>query len=176
MSRASRQQAANLRLRQAATAGQVQAAAGAKGQQSLSDLGTAMDERTARLGESAAAEFKTARALAAVGPVPNGPAGRVEWQDRGSRIAACRELYGWTRDSAPAGPEPAEDSPEKRAAWHAARGAMSGTGAGNREREDLDGAVQAGRAQWARATECGRPHSGRGMTEHGARLDREGGR
>ena len=63
MSRDSRQQAAqraagdrlaNMRLRQAGIAGQGQAAGGVKGQQSLSDLATAMDERKARLGEFAA--------------------------------------------------------------------------------------------------------------------------
>ena len=74
-----------------------------------------MDDRKYRIGEFAA-EHSLAWAIAALGPVPGDPLDRLDWQTRAAHIGAYRELYGWNRDTEPAGPEPAGDSPEKRAA------------------------------------------------------------
>ena len=85
-----------------------------------------MDERKDRLGEFAA-ETSPEWAVAALGSVPADPLDRLEWQQRASQIGAYRELYGWDHETEPCGPEPDGDSPEKRAAWHAAYGAMTRT-------------------------------------------------
>jgi hypothetical protein len=45
-------------------------------------------------------------------------------------LGAYRELYGYQHPTEPIGPEPAGDSPEKRAAWHAALAALGPGGPG----------------------------------------------
>lgn len=99
---------------------------GGERQDYLEQIAAAMDERKERLGEFAA-ESAPAWAVAALGPVPSDPLDRLEWQQRASQIAAYREMYGFDHDTEPCGPEPDGDSPEKRAAWHAAYGAMTRT-------------------------------------------------
>jgi hypothetical protein len=56
--------------------------------------------------------------------VPADPQQRAGWQQRASRVAAYRELYGYDHPCDPIGPEPAADSPEQRAAWHAGLAAL----------------------------------------------------
>lgn len=92
----------------------------------LGEIAGAMDARKERIGEFAA-EHAPGWATAALGPVPADPLDRLDWEHRASQVGAYRELYGWTHDTEPVGPEPAGDSPEKRAAWHAAYGAMNHT-------------------------------------------------
>jgi hypothetical protein len=48
------------------------------------------------------------------------------WSGRSGRPTspAYRELFGYDHPTEPIGPEPSGDSPEKRAAWHAAFGAL----------------------------------------------------
>jgi len=92
----------------------------------LCDLAAAMDNRRQRIGEHAA-ETVPDWAIAALGPVPSDPITRLDWENRASHIGAYRELYGWDHSAEPCGPEPAGDSPEKRAAWHAAYAAMTRT-------------------------------------------------
>ena len=99
-------------------------------QQFLHELAAAMDARRERIGEHAA-QATPQWAVAALGPVPADPADRLDWERRAAHIGAYRELYGWEHPAEPCGPEPAGDSPEKRAAWHAAYTAMTRT-------EDLD--------------------------------------
>jgi len=82
-----------------------------------------MDERKERIGEHAA-EHSLPWAIAALGPVPAGPAGRRAWQQRASSIGAYRELSGYDHPADPIGPEPAGDTPDKRAAWHEALTAL----------------------------------------------------
>jgi AAA domain/TrwC relaxase len=79
----------------------------------------AMDERTERLGEFTA-QAPPVWARRALGPVPEEPLGRLEWERRAAPIAAYRELHGYADPAEPIGPEPTSDTPEKRAAWHAA--------------------------------------------------------
>jgi hypothetical protein len=82
-----------------------------------------MDQRKERIGEHAA-EHALPWAVNALGPVPDHPLDRLDWQRRASAIGAYRELYGYGHPSEPIGPEPAGDAPDKRAAWHEAFAAL----------------------------------------------------
>jgi hypothetical protein len=88
----------------------------------LTRLAESMDARTERL-----AAFITANppawAVQAIGPVPEDPVARLQWQARVAPVAAYRELFGWDNPSDPIGPEPA-NAPEQRAAWHGAFAAL----------------------------------------------------
>jgi len=89
-------------------------------------LAEAMDERTERIGEHAV-QAQPEWALRALGPVPDEPGERLDWQQRASAIGAYRELYGVEDQADPIGPEPAGSSPEQRAAWHAGFAALTRT-------------------------------------------------
>jgi len=89
-------------------------------------LAEAMDERTERIGEYAV-QARPEWALRALGPVPQDPAARLDWQQRASAIGGYRELYGIQDQADPLGPEPAGSSPEQRAAWHAGFAALTRT-------------------------------------------------
>ena len=124
----------------------------------LAEIAAAMDERKTRLGEHAA-EHEPGWATAALGQVPAEPLARLDWERRASQIGAYRELYGWTHDSEPVGPEPAGDSPEKRADWHAAFGAMNRTD-GLDLRGLPDGSLLHMRDTYRAETEWAPPHVG----------------
>jgi hypothetical protein len=127
-------------------------------QRYLAELAWAMDERKARIGEFAA-EHAPSWAVHALGPVPDEPLARLDWEQRASHVGAYRELYGWSHDTKPVGPEPAGDSPEKRAAWHAAFGAMNRTGdAGLRALPD--GSLWHMRDTYRAETQWAPPHVG----------------
>jgi conjugative relaxase-like TrwC/TraI family protein len=85
-----------------------------------------MDRRKVRLGEHAAETYPL-WAAAALGPVPEHPVDRLEWERRASEIAAYRELYAFDHPTEAVGPEPTNDTPEKRAAWAEGFGAMTRT-------------------------------------------------
>jgi hypothetical protein len=85
----------------------------------VTQIARAMDERKERIGEHTA-DHQPLWALSALGEVPADPLARLDWQQRASSIGAYRELYGYHNPSEPIGPEPAGDSPDKRAAWHEA--------------------------------------------------------
>jgi len=87
-----------------------------------------MDARAERLGEHAV-EASPAWALQALGPVPEDPVERLDWQNRATKIATYRELYGIDDDQEVIGPEPTGNAPEMRAAWHDAFAAMTQTDA-----------------------------------------------
>ncbi len=89
----------------------------------LRELAEAMDDRTRRLGEHTAAT-QPEWARQALGPVPDEPVGRLEWEQRAGVVAAYRERYGYAHPADPVGPEPAKTSPEARAAWQAALAAL----------------------------------------------------
>ncbi len=82
----------------------------------------AMDERTERLGEFTA-EAQPVWAVRALGPTPDDPLDRLEWQDRAAKVAAYREMFGYDHASEAIGPEPV-NSPEARSTWHAAFAAL----------------------------------------------------
>ena len=101
----------------------VPAVADPERQRFLTELAAAMDARKERIGEHAA-EHPPGWAARALGAVPDDPLDRLEWQRRAAEIGAYRELYGYEHPDEPIGPEPTGDSPEKRAAWHAAFAAL----------------------------------------------------
>jgi conjugative relaxase-like TrwC/TraI family protein len=82
-----------------------------------------MDARRERIGEHAA-EAAPAWALSSLGPVPDDPAARLDWQQRAASAGAYRELSGYTDPDDPVGPEPVVGSPDLRAAWHEALAAL----------------------------------------------------
>jgi conjugative relaxase-like TrwC/TraI family protein len=86
-------------------------------------LAAAMGARKDRLGEFTA-EAAPLWAAHALGPVPEDPLARLEWEQRAAHVAAYRELFGYDHPTEPVGAEPSGDSPEKRAAWHAAFAAL----------------------------------------------------
>jgi hypothetical protein len=94
----------------------------------VTEIAKAMDARTERLGEHAV-ETAPPWAAAALGPVPDHPVDRLDWQQRASKIGAYRELYGIESQDDPLAPEPPATSPEQRAAWYAGFAAMTGTDA-----------------------------------------------
>jgi hypothetical protein len=91
-------------------------------------LRQAMDGRADRLGEHSV-QTSPAWALQALGPVPEDPVERLDWQNRASKIATYRELYGIDDDRDVIGPEPTGTAPEMRAAWHDAFAAITHTDA-----------------------------------------------
>jgi hypothetical protein len=87
-----------------------------------------MDARADRLGEHAM-QTSPAWALQALGPVPEDPLERLDWQQRASKVATYRELYGIDDCRDVIGPEPTGNAPEMRAAWHDAFAAVTRTDA-----------------------------------------------
>jgi len=86
-------------------------------------IAAAMDARKDRIGEHAA-DNALAWAVSALGPVPEHPVDRLEWQQRAASIGAWRELSGYAHPADPIGPEPAAAAPDLRAAWHEALAAL----------------------------------------------------
>src|SRR6185436_18473262 len=71
-----------------------------------------------------AAEHQLPWAVTALGPVPEHPVDRLDWQKRASSIGAWRELSGYDHPTEAIGPEPAAAAPDVRAAWHQALAAL----------------------------------------------------
>ena len=69
-------------------------------------IAAAMDARKDRIGEHAAGNALP-WAVSALGPVPEHPVDRLEWQQRAASIGAWRELSGYAHPADPIGPEPA---------------------------------------------------------------------
>jgi hypothetical protein len=82
-----------------------------------------MDARKDRIGEHAA-DNTLPWAVNTLGPVPEHPLDRLDWQRRASSIGAYRELSGYDHPADPIGPEPAAAAPDLRAAWHEALAAL----------------------------------------------------
>ena len=78
-----------------------------------------MDDRKQRLGQHVA-QITPGWAIAALGPVPDNAAARQDWERKASSIATYRETYGYDHPDDPIGPEPTQDTPDQRAAWHEA--------------------------------------------------------
>jgi len=92
----------------------------------VAQIADMMDARKLRIGEHAA-ENALPWAVNALGPVPDHPLDRLEWQRRASSIGAYRELCGRDHPTEPIGPEPVAADPDKRAAWHEAFATDVGT-------------------------------------------------
>jgi conjugative relaxase-like TrwC/TraI family protein len=87
-------------------------------------IAAAMDARKDRIGEHTA-EHALPWAVTALGPVPDHPVDRRDWQRRAAAIGAWRELSGHDHPTDPVGPEPAAAAPDLRAAWHEAFAALT---------------------------------------------------
>ena len=124
----------------------------------LRRLAEMIDARIARLGEHAAATAPT-WATRALGPVPEDPAARADWQERAAAVAAYREWYGYDNTADPIGPAPGKTSPEARVAWQGALAAL-GTVDGMDLRHLTDGDLLARRAMYERETAWAPPHVG----------------
>jgi len=119
-------------------------------------LRQAMAARAERLGEHTA-ETSPTWALQALGPVPDDPVERLDWQNRASKIATYRELYGIEDDREAIGPEPTGNAPEMRAAWHDAFAAITKTDAVD-VRNLPDQSLIHMRASYRSETGCAPPH------------------
>jgi hypothetical protein len=89
----------------------------------ITEIAALMDARKDRIGEHAA-EHALPWAITALGPVPEHPLDRLDWQRRAAAIGAWRELSGYRHPTEPIGPEPAAAAPDTRAAWHEAFAAL----------------------------------------------------
>ena len=89
----------------------------------LTEIAALMDARKDRIGEHAA-EHQLPWAVTALGPVPEHPPARLDWQKRASSIGAWRELSGYDHPTEAIGPEPATAAPDVRAAWYEALAAL----------------------------------------------------
>jgi AAA domain len=89
----------------------------------LAQIAAMMDDRTLRLGQHTA-QITPAWAITALGPVPDGTAARRDWERKAAAIAAYREMYGYSHSDDPIGPEPSQEAPDQRAAWHEAFAAL----------------------------------------------------
>jgi hypothetical protein len=87
------------------------------------EIAVAIDARKDRIGEHAA-DKALPWAVGALGPVPDDPVDRLEWQQRAASIGAWRELSGYAHPADPIGPEPVAAAPYVRAAWHEALAAL----------------------------------------------------
>ncbi|MDA8320636.1 MAG: hypothetical protein M0030_12625, partial [Actinomycetota bacterium] len=90
----------------------------------MTSVAAAMDDRQRRIGEHTA-RHAPLWATRALGPAPDNPAQRAEWEAKAGRIGAYREITGWDHPADPIGPEPPPSSPEARARWHAALAVMA---------------------------------------------------
>jgi len=127
------------------------------------DLRQAMDERADRLGEHAV-QTSPAWALQALGPVPEDPVARLDWQQRATKIATYRELYGAGDDREVIGNEPTGNAPEMRAAWHDAFAAITRTD-GVDVREMPDRSLQYMRGSYQAETGWAPPHVGKQLRD-----------
>ena len=93
----------------------------------VAEIAALMDARTDRIGEHTASH-PPPWATAALGPVPDRPPDRLDWQKRAAAIGAWRELSGYDDPADPIGPEPAAAAPDVRAAWHQALAALGPAG------------------------------------------------
>jgi hypothetical protein len=60
----------------------------------------------------------------ALGPVPQHPPARLDWQNKAAAIGAGRELSGYDHPTEAIGPEPATGTPDVRSVWFEALAAL----------------------------------------------------
>ena len=75
-----------------------------------------LEARQDRLGEHAA-EVRPAWALESLGPVPEDPLERLDWERRAGIMDSYRERFGVAGDAEIIGRDPGEHSPAQRAHW-----------------------------------------------------------
>lgn len=127
-------------------------------------LAEAMDARTARLGEfTAETRPEWSRIL---GPVPDDPLDRLDWQERAGKVAAYREIYGLGDERDPVGAEPPASDVEQREDWWTA---FEAAGRTEDIRREPDGQLLILRDQYEAETGWAPRHVGRELRQ--ARLD-----
>ena len=89
----------------------------------ITEITALLDARKERIGEHAA-EHGLPWAVNALGPAPEDPLDRLDWQNRAASIGTFRELSGYAHPADPIGPEPAAAAPDVRAAWYEALAAF----------------------------------------------------
>ncbi|HEY6313557.1 MAG TPA: AAA family ATPase [Streptosporangiaceae bacterium] len=87
------------------------------------EIAALIDARKDRIGEHAT-EHTPPWAVAALGPPPEDPLNRLDWQKRAASIGAWREVSGHGDPADPIGPEPVAAAPDLCAAWHEALAAL----------------------------------------------------
>jgi len=101
----------------------------------------AADTRRRELGaETAAAAPQWARE--ALGPVPDDPIARAEWEHAAGWAAAHREQVGHTDQADPLGPPPGAGLADKNALWRAAHSALALPDGGGDEHDLSDGQLR----------------------------------
>jgi hypothetical protein len=120
------------------------------------ELAEAMADRQRRLGEHTA-EHPPAWAQA-LGPVPEHPVDRADWEHKAGLVGKYRERWGYAHPYEPIGPKPGQHSPDARQDWQAAAEALS------RQPGDLseysDGQLWVWRSMFAREMEWAPPYKG----------------
>lgn len=107
----------------------------------LGRLQEATENRRRELGTQVAEELPT-WAVTRLGPVPEDPTARLEWEHKAGIVAGYRESRGWTDDVRAINESPGIFSTERRAGWHEAFDAL---GCPEDEREEAglsDGALR----------------------------------
>ncbi len=127
----------------------------------LAKIAAMMDDRKRRLGRHVA-RIRPAWAITTLGSVPDDTAARQDWERNASSIAAYREMYGYDHPDDPIGPEPSQDTPDQRAAWHEAFLAFSQASAPG-VRAMRDGRLWLIRDTYAAETAWAPRHVGREM-------------
>jgi hypothetical protein len=120
------------------------------------ELAAAMADRQRRLGEHAA-EHPPAWART-LGPVPEHPVDRADWEHKAGLVAAYRERWGYAHPHEPIGARPGQHSPDAQADWQAAAEVL-GYGPGDL-REHTDGQLWAWRSTFAREMAWAPEHKG----------------
>ncbi|MFF4607773.1 MobF family relaxase [Streptomyces sp. NPDC001339] len=82
-----------------------------------------MDERTERLGHRVA-EDQPAWAIDRLGPVPEDPIARADWEQKAGRVERYREAHGYDHETNAIGQAPPKGSVEAYADWERARWAL----------------------------------------------------
>ncbi|MFE9334912.1 MobF family relaxase [Streptomyces sp. NPDC006925] len=89
----------------------------------MTEWAAEMDQRVERLGQSVA-EDQPAWAIERLGPVPEDPTARADWELRAGRVERYREAHGHDDERNAIGQQPPRGSVEARADWERARRAL----------------------------------------------------
>lgn len=89
----------------------------------MDDWAREMDARTERLGQRVAEE-QPAWALDRLGPVPEDPIARADWEQRAGRVERYREAHGYHEEKSAIGQAPPAGAVEAHADWERARRAL----------------------------------------------------
>jgi hypothetical protein len=117
----------------------------------------AADDRRAVLGEEIARE-RPQWAIEALGPVPEDPVERLEWEDKAGAAGVARELLGHDDPTDALGAAPPANLPDKHALWHAGHAALELPDAGPDERTASHGQLFARIAAYERELNWAPPY------------------